>query len=547
MLEALVGEQHPLTRKSFLKFSATSALLAAGCGSTSTGSATKGATSQKQLLVALSGGPATLDPQTTIAGTDWISLANIYDGLFMRDYTSSALPIPTIPGLATSYRVSGDGRTYTFTLRTGVTFHDGSAWDADAALFNFRRMFDKSFHYYYPLANSTVSPFIGGIADYDAPDSHTLRIQLTKANAGWFDYLTAAPTFFMVSPAAVMKLGNNGLANHGVGTGPFLVKEYVRDTRLVLAANPNFWGGKPSIAELVIAPVPDDSARVSGMLSGQYQIAESIPPESIAQVSSAQGLSLKFAGKPVTFGFGGDTRHGPWSDPKVRQAVSLAIDRQGISQRILHGAGVPASQFYGLGNQARDPSLQPLPYSLAQAKSVLASSSYPKGLHFNFATSTSAMGVPNPSLILEEIQSNLEGIGITSSIKVSEWTTYLGFWAKGTPPAQGDVVPIYTQAMGWDTNMLLGSYVASASQPPNGVNFVWYSDKSVDQSLGAGQAASSPSGLISDLRQAQRTMLADQPYIFVFHGRVPFAVQRGVTWAPANAWAQRFSRASVSA
>ena len=71
--------------------------------------------------------------------------------------------------------MSGDGRTYTFTLRTGVTFHDGSAWDADAALFNFRRMFDKSFHYYYPLANSTVSPFIGGIADYDAPDSHTLR------------------------------------------------------------------------------------------------------------------------------------------------------------------------------------------------------------------------------------------------------------------------------------------------------------------------------------------------------------------------------------
>ena len=92
MFEALAGEQHPVTRKSFLKFSATSAArLAAGCGSTSTGSAqaAKGAASKKQLLVALSGGPATLDPQTTIAGTDWISLANIYDGLFMRDYTSA--------------------------------------------------------------------------------------------------------------------------------------------------------------------------------------------------------------------------------------------------------------------------------------------------------------------------------------------------------------------------------------------------------------------------------------------------------------------------
>src|SRR5438874_975568 len=111
-----------LSRGAFLAVSG-SALAAAALPRVATGA------SAKQLVVAASGGPDTLDTHTTIAGTDWVSLANIYDGLYMRDYASNALPARTIPGLATSYELSANGRTYTFQLRRGVRFHDGAPWD----------------------------------------------------------------------------------------------------------------------------------------------------------------------------------------------------------------------------------------------------------------------------------------------------------------------------------------------------------------------------------------------------------------------------------
>jgi len=533
-------EQHTLSRKTFLALSA-----AFGLGLLERPGAALGA-SKTQLAVALSGGPDTLDPHTTIAGTDWISLANIYDGLFMRDYSSSALPARTIPGLATSYQVSSDGRTYTFKLRRGVKFHDGTPWDADAALFNFRRWFDTRFEHYYKRANATVSGFIGGVVAYDAVDRNTFRIRLKSANGGWFDYFTGAPTFFMVSPAAVKTRGNDGLANHGVGTGPFMVSDYKRNVQLVLERNPSFWGPRPSFERLVIVPVPDDSARVAGIQSGQYDIAQEIAPDSIPILKRNDDVKVLFAGKPVTFGFGGNMKSGAWKDPKVRQAVSLAIYRKGISEKVLQGAGVPATQFYGLGNPAHDFKLPVQdPYDPERAQQVLKSSGYATGLHFSFLTSTAAMGVPEPARVLEAVQSDLEKIGIKSSIRVIEWTSYLGTWFKGTPAGKGSEVPIYTQAMGWDTNMLLQSYAAASSQPPNGVNFVWYDNPRVNKLLADVAKAPSQAAVLATLRAAQRALLRDRPYIYVFHGRAPFVAQKHVRWTPANSWAQRFSRAEL--
>lgn len=499
------------------------------------------------LTVAVSGGPDTLDPHTTIAGTDWVSLANIYDGLFMRDYASPAQPARTIPGLATSVTVSPDGRTYTFHLRQGVKFHDGTPWNAEAGVFNFRRWFDKSFKYYYPRANATVSGFIGGVAKYEAVGAYTLRVTLKKANAGWFDYLSGAPTFDMVSPAAVAKNGNVAFGDSGGGTGAFMVKEYRRKQRLVLSANPSYWRGRPPVDTVIITPIPDDAARAAAMLSGQYDVAQELSPDSLEAIRKNSSIGVKFAGKPVTFGFAGNISDGPWSDPKVREATSLAIDRKSIASKVLQGAGAPATQFYGLGNPAFDKSLGVVdPFDLTKAAAALKQSGYPDGLKFHFYTSTSAMGVPEPARVLEAIQSNLNKIGITSEITVIEWNAYLAQWFKGTPAGKANEVPIYTQAMGWDTNMLLGSYVASASQPPNGVNFSFYKSNTVDALLAAAGKARSQQQLFSRLRAAQRAMLKDRPYVYVFHGRSAYAVRKNVRWTPASTWAQSFARAAKS-
>jgi len=108
--------------------------------------------------------------------------------------------------------------------------------------------------------------------------------------------------------------GNDGFANDGVGTGPFMVKEYKRNVQLVLERNPNYWAGRPAFEKLVIVPVPDDSARVAGIQSGQYDIAQEIAPDSIPTFESNDKFKVLFAGKPVTFGFGGNMKTGAWKD-----------------------------------------------------------------------------------------------------------------------------------------------------------------------------------------------------------------------------------------
>jgi peptide/nickel transport system substrate-binding protein len=522
-------------------------VLAAGAASERIMAPAEAATPAKgQIVFGHSADPDTLDPHTTIAGTAWVVLANIYDGLFMNDYSSTAIPVPTVPGLAQSFTLSPDRRTYTFVLRKNVKFHDGTLWDAEAAHFNFRRWFDKSFQYYYPRANATVKPFIGGIASYKAVDASTFEVVLEKPHLGWFDFLTKAPTFFMVSPEAVKKFGNEQFANHGGGTGPFIVEEYQRNVRLVLRRNQDYWHGSPSFERLVFVPVPDDAARVAGLISGEYGIAHEISPDSIPEIQARSNLEVELRGKPVTFGFGGNIKEKPWSDPRVRHAVSLAINRQAICTKLLRNAAIPATQFYGLGNEAFDPSL-PIqdPYNPKMAKDLLTAAGYGQGLRATFHTSTSAMGVPEPARVLEQVQRDLQAVGIASDIVVTEWTDYLGLWFKGVPAPKEGNAPVYTMAMGWDTNQLLNAYADSKSQPPNGVNYVWYDNPEVDKLLDEAQQTTTLKAMIAKLREAQRLMLKDRPYVFVFHSKAPYGVSKQIQWVPASAWAQNLRLASV--
>ena len=516
---------------------ATTAAAAAEPGTTTTAAPSKPALSE--VVFGLSGDPDTLDPHTTIAGNAWIALNNIFDGLTMLDYSSLEAPVPLIAGLAESWDVSSDGTTYTFDLRQNVTFHDQTPWNSEAALFNFRRWFDEGFEYYYPTANATVAGFIGGVESYDAVSEHEFVVRLAEPNAGWFDYLGRAPTFYMVSPSAVQASGNEEFANVGVGTGPFAVASYERGSELVLVRNADYWGGAPDIERLIFVPVADEPTKVSGLVTGSFHVAQELTPDSIPQIEASPDHRIEFAGKPVTFGFAGHMGFEPWSDPRVREAFSLAINREAITDGLLRGAGVPATQFYGLGNSAFDPDLTAFPYDPDRAAMLLSEAGV-SDLVVSIKTSTSAMGVPTPGRILEQVQADFLEVGVQMQIQILEWTSYLGEWFAGVPePEPGQPVPLLSMAMGWDTNMLLGAYIGTGSFPTSGgVNYAWYSNEEVDSLLASTGAATSEEELVSRLRAAQRAMLADRPYIYIFHGLSPYGISNDLDWAPAAAWAQ---------
>ncbi len=549
-----------LTRRRFLMTAGGSVgyLLLAACAGTSEttttaapattaaqpASTTTAAPALSEVVFGLSGDPDTLDPHTTIAGNAWIALCNIFDGLTMLDYSSLEAPVPLIAGLAESWDISPDGTTYSFNLRQGVTFHDGTPWNSEAAVFNFRRWFDEGFEHYFEMANATVAGFIGGVESYEAASEYEFTVQLAEPNAGWFDYLGRAPTFYMVSPTAVQESGNDAFANIGVGTGPFAVESYERGSELVLVRNADYWGGAPDIERLIFVPVADEPTKVSGLVTGSFHIAQELTPDSIPQIEASPDLRIEFAGKPVTFGFAGHIGHEPWSDPRVREAFSLAINREAITDGLLRGAGVPASQFYGLGNSAYDPDLTPFPYDPDRAAALLSEAGV-SDLVVNIKTSTSAMGVPTPGRILEQVQSDMLAVGIEMQIQILEWTSYLGEWFAGVPePVPGEPIPLLSMAMGWDTNMLLGAYIGTGSFPTEGgVNYAWYSNEEVDNHLAATGGATSEEELIGHLRAAQRAMLADRPYIYIFHGLSPYGISNDLEWAPAAAWAQNLKLA----
>jgi ABC-type transport system substrate-binding protein len=144
------------------------------------------------------------------------------------------------------------------------------------------------------------------------------------------------------------------------------------------------------------------------------------------------------------------------------------------------------------------------------------------------------------------VQRDLAEVGIRAEIIVMEWNAYLGMWFNGVPAAEGGKIPIHTQAMGWDTNQLLGSYIGSGNQPPNGVNFVWYANSEVDKLLEQSRAETTYDGMIQKLRDAQKLMLEERPYVYIFHSKAPYAMNNRVHWVPAAAWAQNLRQAWVS-
>ena len=221
---------------------------------------------------------AGIDPQLVASGVAQVVFNQIFEGLVTRDRTINTDSPPIKPGLAQSWATSPDRRTYTFQLRPNVTFQDGTPFDANAVQFNFRRWRDPSFPYYSAIAAGNTVALMQEVASTSAVGPMTFAITLKAPDAGLIDRMSGSSFYYMVSPAAVQKYGNTGFGQHGIGTGPFMVKSFQQGQRLVLLRNPTYWGTKPYLDSIVFQPIPDAGARVAAVMSGEVDVAMEIHP-----------------------------------------------------------------------------------------------------------------------------------------------------------------------------------------------------------------------------------------------------------------------------
>ena len=385
---------------------------------------------QNQTLVFGRGGDSVgLDPALEVDGESFKVADNIYDTLVRFKEESTVLE----PSLAESWTASEDRLTWMFNLRSGVMFHDGTVCDADAIVFSLARQF-KSDHPFnkvegaYQYWNSMSMSDI--VKDVRRVDALKVEIELFRPNAPFLSNL-AMGFCSIVSPTAVRKWGDD-YARHPVGTGPFKFVQWIKDDRIVLERNPNYWDGPPQIERLVFRSIPENSVRLIALGQGAIHGMDNLVPDFVSNISSNPKLYLlKQPGMNVGY-LAMNMDKPPFHILKVRRAINHAIDKKAISDNLYQGMAEPAvnpipptmwSHHEGIVGYHYDPSL---------ARRLLSEAGYPNG----FKTTLWAMPVarpymPQPRKIAQAIQSDLQVIGVEAEIKTYEWGTYLDKVSRG--------------------------------------------------------------------------------------------------------------------
>ena len=438
--------------------------------------------------------PVGLDPHVTQATSTRNQLENVYDTLVAFDSSGKI-----VPSLATKWTTSKDNLTWTFTLRPGVKFHNGRALEASDVVFSINRIKD-------PATKSPRSGDFELIKSITAPNKGTVVITLSKPFSPLLSKL-AFSLNVIVPKEAVATLNSKP-----VGTGPFMFKEYVPQTRMVLVKNPNFWGrdakgGKlPYLDGITYSYLPDATARVTALRTGTVDWIEYVPATDVkslqgnAQVSVEGGPSANY--RALFF----NVAQKPLNDPRVRRAIAYALNNQEIVDVALLGTGglpaqgttLPKGNYYA----APDPSYgKP---NLDKARALLKEAGYPNGFPLELKVTSTYDFLRTPA---EIIQAQLAPIGIKVNITALEWSVYLPDILKKNYTAT-----ILGESGQGDPDDYLYSPFASDS----GGNLTNFKDATIDKLLDQGREASSAAARKAIYAQVQKRLVDLSPMAFLY-------------------------------
>lgn len=397
------------------------------------------------LRVGLDADPPNLDPHRSTAAVDRQVFQSLFDKLVDTDETLRIVPV-----LATSWTVSADGRTVMLKLRQGVTFQDGTVFNAEAVRYNLERMRDPKF----PSARRLeLSP----IQSVTAADASTVVLTLERPYSPLLYTLTDRAGM-MVSPAAAQRDGLT-FALHPVGAGPFAFVDKVAQDHVTLQRSPSYWAaGLPYLDRIVFRPVVDDNARVANLKSGDLDIINLVPlpqVKELTQESARPGARFRLLerGAFSWVAIRLNVTKPPFDNKLLRQALDAAIDRRALADAVLQGAAYPAYSFFPNGTPGFDPSWTIPARSVARAKEKLQAAGRPGGFEFTLLTTPGQQQLS----VAQAVQSMAADAGIRVKIQSVEFGTLLDTLAhlrhqagllgwSGRPDPDGNIYTFLTQA-----------------------------------------------------------------------------------------------------
>lgn len=399
------------------------ALLVAGCGSSGGGSATEGTpqtnapeatqAGPKVLNIGLKADPPSMDPNISTSLYDRQVYASLYDKLFDLNPQGEIVPM-----LVDTYEVSEDGKTYTFKLKQGIKFHDGTDFNAEAVKFNFDRNINEE--------KSRRKGELKFVESVSVVDDSTVQVQLTQPFAPFLAVLTDRAGM-IVSPAAVEKFGDD-YVNNPVGTGPFVFVKQVKGDSVTLKKNENYWGGEVKLDEVNYRVFTNGTAKVQNLRSGMLDIIDETPVKEIPALEADANFEMITESGMGYQGLHLNNSRPPFDNKYLRAAVDRAIDRDALVKVLFDGYAAPARTAFPKGNLAYNEELNsPVPINADEIKSLLEQGGKPNGFEFKLMITTS----PENEQLGAVVQNMLKQHNINVVLEKVEYGQLLDAGAKG--------------------------------------------------------------------------------------------------------------------
>jgi peptide/nickel transport system substrate-binding protein len=437
--------------------------------------------------VAISSNPPTLDPQVTFNGFSFAVTNQIYETL-VRVNTAGEI----VPGLAAEWSYPEEG-VLRFTLREGVTFHDGTPLTAEVVQASFARLLD-------PATTAPGRFVVSAIDEVRVVDELTVEIVTEPPFAPLLSHLSH-PVSAIVPAQHADTLGRSP-----VGTGPFTFVEWIDGTQVSLAANPDYWGGAPEIETVTYRIIPEVSTQIIELRAGGVDIIFNVPPDNFRTLAAVDGIEAEsFLGwGSVHLGF--NLNSPKLEDVRVRQAIAHAIDKEGIVEDLLQGQAQPAVAPIPPTVRFAADLAEPYPYNPERARELLDEAGVS-----NLTLRLDIYQNPDLENVAQAMQFLLSEVGINLDIRVHEYAAYV-------EAAQADTAEVYATAWGTvtlDADYTLYAFFHSSEIPQN--NLSRYRNADVDALLEEGRNNPADEARAEAYLEVQEQALNDVPMVTLYY------------------------------
>lgn len=459
-----------------------------------------------RVVVATNIDSGSMNPWLSTTSTDKHIVNHLYDTLLMR-----AEDMSVQPHLAQSYTPIDD-LTWEFTLRDDVTFTNGERLTAHSVAFTVE-------HFRDPALNAPSIAQFSLIESVEVLDDFTFRFHTSSP----FPALPALMTEFWIVPEGyTSEVGGIGLGTEPVGSGPYTLVEWVRDDRIVMEANPNYWNGVPAIRFVEFRVVPDQNTRIAQAQTGEADIVAQVPAESIQLLERSGRVTVREAAGPRAYFLMLNNRlDTPLRDVRVRQALNYAVDVDSIIEFIFEGRGQALATLMTPEQFGYDATVEPYGYDPERARELLSEAGYPDGFEIDMEGPTSRY--PKDVDVAQIIVSQLAEVGIKVNLSIVEWGTYIGQFRS----EEGQ--PMWL--LGWSIPTFDPDSILSPLLTP-GNTYDRFDDEELQALIERARSTVDADDRTQVYSDVQNRMMEVAPMVFLYQLNELYAVSNRLDWEP---------------